>query len=98
VDPEFVGTWEGTVDFGVPTRIVLTISNGKDGSEAHTVDGGEGNAQISFTQKGTKLILEIKPTLPIEGSINEEGTEISGTLTQLGMSAPLVWKKAAQAK
>jgi hypothetical protein len=60
VAAEFVGTWEGTINFGAALRIVLTISNGKDGAEAQMVSLDQGNAQIpvsAITQKGTKLTL-----------------------------------------
>ena len=103
VAPEFVGSWEGTVDFGTPLRIVLTISNGKDGAEARAVSLDQGNAQIrvsGVTQKGTKLTLDVKVVGGgYEGEMNTESTEINGTWTQLGMTTPLLLKKAAaQAK
>jgi hypothetical protein len=103
VAPEFVGSWEGTVDFGTPLRIVLTISNGKDGAEARVVSLDQGNAQIrvsAVTQKGTKLTLDVKVVGGgYEGEMNKESTEINGTWTQLGMTTPLLLKKAAaQAK
>jgi hypothetical protein len=103
VAAEFVGSWEGTVNFGVPLRIVVTISNGKDGAEAVMASLDQGNVQIpvsAVVQKDKKLTLEVKAAGgAYEGEMNKEGTEISGTWTQLGMSTPLVLKKAAaQAK
>ena len=103
VAPEFVGSWEGTIDFGTPLRIVLTISNGKDGAEARAVSLDQDNAQIrvsGVTQKGTKLTLDVKVVGGgYEGEMNKESTEIDGTRTQLGMTTPLLLKKAAaQAK
>jgi hypothetical protein len=56
-----VGTWEGTINFGVPLRLVLTISNGKDGAEALMVSLDQGNAQIPVSavlQKDKKLTLK----------------------------------------
>jgi hypothetical protein len=99
VAPEFVGSWEGTVKFDVPLRIVLTILNGKDGAEARVVSLDQGNAQISVsavTKKGTKLSLDVKAVGgSYEGEINKENTEINGTWTQVGVSTPLLLKKAA---
>jgi hypothetical protein len=97
--PEFLGTWEGTINFDTPLRIVLTISNGKDGAEARAVSVDQGNAQIrvsAVTQKGTKLTLDVKAVGGgYEGAMNKESTEIHGTWTQGGMTTPLLLKKAA---
>jgi hypothetical protein len=99
VAPEFVGRWEGTVKFDVPLRIVLTISNGKDGAEAGVVSLDQGNARIrvnAVTQTGTKLSLDVKAVGgSYEGEINKENTEINGTWTQMGLTTSLLLKKAA---
>jgi hypothetical protein len=99
VAPEFVGSWEGTINFGTPLRIVLTISNGKDGAEARAVSLDQGNAQIpvnAVTQKDAKLTLDVKAASgSYEGEINKEGTEINGTWTQRGLSTALLLKKGA---
>jgi len=102
VTAEFLGTWEGTVNFGAPLRLTLTISNGKAGAEAVLVSLDQGNANIpvtTITQKGTKLSLDVKAVGGgYEGEMNKEGTQIDGMWSQLGMSTPLVLKKAAAAK
>lgn len=99
VAPEFVGSWEGTVKFDVPLRLVLTILNGKDGAEAKVLSLDQGNARISVsavTQKGMKLAVDVKVVGGgYEGEINKEGTEIKGTWTQMGLSTPLLLKKSA---
>ena len=98
VAPEFIGSWEGTVDSSGPLPFVLTISNGKDGAEAVMVSLDSRIPATAITQKGTKLTLYMKAAGGLyEGEMNKDGTEISGTLTQLGMSTPLVLKKAAAA-
>jgi uncharacterized protein len=98
VAPEFVGNWQGTVNFGAPLRLVVTISNGKDGAEAQMVSLDQGNASIpvsTITQKGTKLTLEVKAVGGgYEGEMNRERTQIDGTWTQLGMGTPLILKRA----
>jgi hypothetical protein len=102
VTAEFLGTWEGTITFGAPLRLTLTISNGKAGAEAVMVSLDQGNANIpvtTITQKGTKLSLEVKAVGGgYEGEMNKEGTRIDGMWSQLGMSTPLVLKKAAAGK
>jgi hypothetical protein len=102
VTAEFLGTWEGTVNFGAPLRLTLTISNGKAGAEAVIVSLDQDNATIpvsTITQKEKKLALDVKAVGGgFEGTMNQEGTRIDGTWSQLGQSTPLVLKKAASGK
>ncbi len=97
VAPQFVGTWEGTLQAGADLRLVLTISNGKAGAEATLVSVDQGNAQIpvsAIAQKETKLTLQVNAVAgSYEGEINKEGTELNGTWTQAGNSFPLTLKK-----
>ena len=103
---EFLGTWAGTIQFdqlgGPPLRITVTISNGAGGAEAQVVSLDQGNAQLpvnAITQKGKKLTLEVKLAGGMyEGEINQAGTEIAGTWSQLGNSTALVLEKAAPPK
>jgi hypothetical protein len=99
VAAEFLGTWEGAIDFGATLHVTLRISNGQAGAEALMVSIDQGNAQIpvtTITQTGTKLTLDVKAVGGgYNGEINKEGTQINGTWTQLGMSTPLIFKKAA---
>jgi uncharacterized protein len=100
IAPEFVGTWEGTIQAGPGLRIVLTISNGRAGAEAQMVSVDQGNAQIpvsAIIQTGAKLTLEVKAAGGgYDGEINKEGTELNGTWTQLGNSVALQLKKSAK--
>jgi hypothetical protein len=79
-------------------RVTVTISNGTAGAEAQVVSLDQGNAQLpvnAIIQKGTKLTLEVKVAGGMyEGEINEAGTEMHGTWSQLGNSTALVLKKA----
>jgi hypothetical protein len=92
--------WEGAIQPGL--RVVLTISNGKAGAEALMVSPDQGNAQIpvsAVTWKGATLTLEVKAVGGgYEGELNKEGTEMNGTWSQRGNSAPLQFKKAAALK
>jgi hypothetical protein len=100
VAAEFLGIWEGAIQPGL--RVVLTISNGKAGAEALMVSPDQGNAQIpvsAVTQNGTKITLDVKAVGGgYEGEVNKEGTEMNGTWSQRGNSAPLQFKKAAAPK
>ena len=99
VTAEFLGAWEGSINFGGQLRLTLTISNGKTGAEAVITSLDQGNASIpvaSITQNGTKLSLDVKAVGGgFEGAMNKEGTQINGTWSQLGQSTPLVLKKSA---
>jgi len=100
VAAEFVGTWEGAIQLGPGLRVRLTISNGKAGAEATMVSLDQGNAQIPVSavlQQGSKLTLEVNAVGGgYVGEMNKEGTELSGTWTQLGNSTELKFKKAAE--
>jgi uncharacterized protein len=101
VAPEFVGTWEGTLDVGpgAQLHLVLTITNGKAGAEGVLVSVDQGNAQIpvsGITQKETKLTLQVNAVAgSYDGEINKPGTELNGTWSQAGNSFPLQLKKKA---
>jgi hypothetical protein len=102
VAAEFLGRWEGTLEAGGgKLRLILTISNGKAGSEAVLVSVDQGNAEIpvsTITQTGTKLVLKVNAVGGgYEGEINGEGTQLTGSWTQLGNTLPLTLKKAAPA-
>jgi hypothetical protein len=101
VAPEFLGNWDGTIQFvqlgTPPLRVTLRISNGTAGAEAQVVSLDQGNAQLpvnSIIQKGTKLTLEVKISGGMfEGEINQAGTQIDGTWSQMGNSTAVVLKK-----
>lgn len=102
VAPEFLGTWEGTLQAAVPLRLVLTISNGSAGSEAVLVSVDQGNARIqvsAITQKEKKLTLDVKAVGGgYEGELSADGAQLTGTWTQLGNSTGLTLKKSAAPK
>lgn len=100
VAPEFLGSWEGTISAGPGLRVALTISNTKAGAEAVMVSVDQGNAQIpvsAITQNGAKLTIQAKAISgAFDGEINKDGTELNGTWTQLGNTAPMQLKKTAK--
>ncbi len=101
VAAEFAGTWEGTLQAGAALRLVLTITNGKNGAEGLLVSLDQDNAQIpvsTITQKGAKLTLGVNAVGGgYEGEMSADGTQLTGTWTQLGNSLPLNLKKTAGA-
>lgn len=106
VTPEFLGSWGGTIRSDQldlpPLRITLRISNGTDGAEAQVISLDQGNTQVpvsSIIQKGAKLTVDVKIYGGVyEGEINEAGTEMHGTWSQMGNSTTLVLTKTAPAK
>jgi hypothetical protein len=100
---EFLGTWAGTIQFdqlgGPPLRVTMTISNGAAGAEAQVISLDQGNSQLpvnTITQKGARITLEVKVAGGVyDGEINQAGTEMRGTWSQLGNSTSLVLKKAS---
>ena len=102
VPAEFLGSWEGTLEGGgARLRLVLTISNGKNGAEAVFESIDQGNARIpasEITQKDKKLTVRVNAVGGgYEAEMNAEGTQLTGTWTQLGNSLGLTMKKSAAA-
>lgn len=100
VTAEFVGSWEGTLEGGAgQLRLVLTISNGKNGAEAVLVSVDQGNARIpasGITQNGKKLTIQVNGVGgAYEGELSDDGTQLKGTWTQMGNSLDLTMKKSA---
>lgn len=100
VAPEFVGTWEGTIDVGAPLRVALAITNAATGAEAVLTSIDQGNAKIpvnTITQRGTKLRVAVTSVGGgYEGDISADGAQLVGSWTQGGNSVPLTFKKAAK--
>ncbi|MBZ5611280.1 MAG: hypothetical protein LAP38_23710 [Acidobacteriia bacterium] len=102
VSAQFVGAWEGTLEVGQSLRIILKISNDQEGARAVLVSVDQGNAEIPVTsveQKGTHLTVQANAIGGnYDAEINKEGTELNGTWSQGGGSAPLVLKKSTATK
>jgi hypothetical protein len=101
---EFEGNWEGALEAGgAQLHLVLKLTRKPDGSGAGSVVSvDQGNAELginTITQKDKAIEFEIRAvTGGYKGALNAEGTEIAGTWTQMGNSAPLTFKRAAQPK
>jgi hypothetical protein len=99
VRKDFLGTWEGKLDVGQTLRMVLKISNSITGAAAVLTSQDQANAQMpvgAIEQKESKLTLRVNVIGGLyTGEINKEGTQLSGTWTQQGMTFPLVFTKTA---
>jgi pimeloyl-ACP methyl ester carboxylesterase len=95
---DVTGLWLGTLQVGPATlRMALHVSKSAGGMTA-TLDsldqGAHGIPVSSFTQQGSSVKFEVKVVSgKFEGSVNESGSEISGTWTQT-VPLPLVLKRA----
>ena len=92
------GKWEGVL--GGMLHLVLDINKLPDGSYSgnlNSVDQGAVIPMSAIRLEGGKVHFELTPVGGVyEGTMNSEGTEMSGTWTQTGAPAqPLVFRRAA---
>jgi len=83
------GDWSGTLNIGVPLRLVLHLSRAADGSLTGALDSLDQRAQgISLskvTESGLSLAIEIKSVgATYVAQSNADGPEISGMFHQRG--------------
>jgi hypothetical protein len=98
--PAIVGDWEGTLDAGAQgkLRVVLHVTQAKDGSLAATLDSPDQNATgipvTTITYKEPALHFESEPIKgSYDGKMNKENAEIAGDWSQSGATLPLVFKR-----
>ncbi len=100
--PRIVGDWEGTLDPGAQPKkkIVVHIAAAQDGSLSGTIDypdqSTSGIQITAITYKDSVLHFVSEPSLTVfDGTLNKDGTEITGTLKQAGGSLNLVLKRTS---
>ena len=103
VSKEMEGSWTGTMDAqGKLVTIVLTMQNHPDGSATGTImsmEGGGVEVPIALTQKAATLEFQVKVvSAGWSGSLNAQGTELSGTWTQGAAAFPLAFRRSAAGK
>lgn len=92
--------WQGALEIsGFKARLVLRIWEATDGTltgNLESVDqGGKNTPADNLTFQGGVLRFGIKTGQgQYEGTVKEDGSEISGTWTQFGRSFPLVFHKS----
>jgi hypothetical protein len=98
VDAKLAGVWAGTLEIaGKSFPLELTVMNHADKTATGAwAAGGAPLSPISIAVDGSSVTLTsaITPTT-FSGSVNAEGTQISGTLTESGASRPVVFTRAA---
>jgi hypothetical protein len=92
--------WQGTLEVGdVKLRLVVKLTKAADGSFTGTLDspdqGGATDLPLdAVTYQGGRLLFELKLAGgAFEGTVNQDGTEISGQWKQSGQTFPLILKR-----
>lgn len=98
--PAIIGNWEGVLDAGMQgkLRVVLHVTEAKDGSLTATLDSPDQNASgipvTTITYKEPALHFESEPIKgSYDGTMNKEKSEITGEWKQGGGTLPLVFQR-----
>ncbi len=98
--PAVVGDWEGTLEAGMQgkLRVVLHVTQAKDGSLSATLDSPDQNATgipvTTINYKEPDLHFESEPIKgSYDGKMNKENAEIAGEWKQGGGTLPLVFQR-----
>lgn len=100
--PAVIGDWQGALDTGGGSlRVVLHVSQDKDGKLTGTIDspdqGATGIAISSISFKQPDLHFEVERIgSSFAGKMNKDNTEIAGNWKQGSASLPLTFKRASQ--
>ncbi len=99
---DLAGSWHGTLEAGgQKLRVVVTVTKSDAGTYAGKLDSVDQGATIpidTITVNGDAVRLEIKsPAIVIEGTLNKERTELTGTFTQSDQKFPITFKRSEQA-
>ena len=100
IDKELTGVWNGAVDVsGKSLRIVVTMTNHPDGTATGTIvspDGSEVEIPIAMTQRAEQLKIEVPSVgASINGTLNGNKTELTGTWTQGAATLSIVLRRSA---
>jgi len=96
------GDWQGTLALGqIQLRLVLRIFRTNDTFQAvlDSVDQGAKDVPVTGLAAGPKFIHVQLPALNVDyrAALNAAGTEMSGTLKQLGQSHPMTFTRTTEA-
>jgi hypothetical protein len=102
IGKDLEGTWNATLSGQEGTlRLVLTMTNHADGTATgRLVNLDEGSLELParITRTGSSVTLDFNVVgASYTGTLNDSGTELSGTYTQGPITAPLTFQRAAAA-
>ena len=96
------GNWLGTLEFnGIKLRLILKVSKNADGTfsaKFDSPDQGANNLPLDSISQQEKVVRFAGKNyaLSYEGTLNETGVEIAGTLKQGAAAIPLVLKRTGE--
>ena len=100
--PRIAGTWEGVLDPGAQPKkhVVVNISADQDGNLSGTIDYPDQDVSgieiTAITYKAHILHFESTPNLSsFDGTLNQDGTVITGTWKQSGAPLTLTIKRTS---
>ena len=98
IDAKLAGSWSGSLAFGAQSLPVkLTLTNHADRTAAGTwTVGGSPPTPVAIVHERSTLTLT-SPITPatFSGSLSADGTQISGTLNEGGVTRPVVFMRVA---
>jgi hypothetical protein len=99
IGKELEGSWAGTIEgSGRSMRVVLTMTNQPNGTATGTImspDGSGIEIPIAMTQKGSSVTIGVTSVgASFVGTLNPEGTELTGQWTQGPVTAPLTFQRS----
>jgi hypothetical protein len=97
------GVWKGTLELGVPIRLVVRISETSPGKYSGTMDSpdqGARNIRLTTAEysKATARFDITSIDGHFEGTLKDDGSAIDGTWTQVGNGTPCVLTRADPAE
>jgi hypothetical protein len=100
VSTTLAGTWHGTLGVERPLRLVLTISNDRDGTATgRIVNLDEGGLTIPVVIKQESTAVTLASTVVVSsfsGVLSADASELAGTFTQGSLVVPLTFRRAAE--
>jgi hypothetical protein len=92
------GKWQGTLDVDGGLHLVLTLANEPDGASVGTVvnlDEGGLTIPVAIASDGASIRLTSTATEGVfAATLNQAGTELTGTYSQGGVTLPLTFTRA----
>ena len=101
IGKELEGSWYATLVAGsAEVHLVLTMANHPEGSATATIFNEADGLELpvtAITQVASGVTLELRAIAgSYSGVVNKDGTELAGTFSQHGKTAPLTFRRASQ--
>jgi hypothetical protein len=96
-----VGTWRGLLDIGpIKLRVILVVAAGEDGTLTANVEGVDRNQQVPASSvslgEDRAVVVDMSSVgVRYTGTMNEDGSEITGEWKERGAPLALTFRRAA---